>query len=424
MAETGIRLVVLQGPDRGRELKANPGNPEDGNGSRRAEITIGRQADRKLRFSDDYVSRRHAHIVRSTAGLQLVDDDSLNGTVHNGTKLAPGVPVPLRDGDELGFGPYTLVTVHLVNGPRSRRSPVSRGKARTPAPPVPPRERFGPYAIYNGLDRGPHDRVDLAVRESDARPLVLKRFNRTLSRTARNRIRAHVEAARHWNHVNIAAVRSCGEHDGTLYVTRRYVDGVSVDRLLVTCPTEISPALAGHLVEQATVTLAYAHEQNPTFVQPYLSHRNLVLARSGEIVLINFGLPLTAQMVTGMEDLPPLEARFMAPECAGSSGAPPDARAEVFALGLILFELLAGAPVDLADAAVLQSIEGVGPSVPRPLAEVTTRALKLHATRRYDSPAEMGAALRAALRRCAPGYGEASAARWVRSKLPPPPVLG
>ena len=197
-----------------------------------------------------------------------------------------------------------------------------------------------------------------------------------------------------------------------------------MDRLQRTSPAALPPALAAYVIEQATIALAYAHDRDPTFVQPYLSHRNLVLARTGAVVLINFALPLTVQMVTGIDDLPPLEARFTAPECAGSTGAEPDARAEVFSLGMMLFELLTGEAVDLAEAAVLKSIDGLRPDVPRPLAEIATRALKLHAARRYDSPADMGAALRAALRRLAPDFGAAAAARWLRDRLGPSPRTG
>ena len=189
MAESGVRLVVLQGPDRGRDLRVRPGGAGDGDGDG-TEITIGRQADRNLRFSDDYVSRRHARIVASISGLELIDDDSLNGTSHNGARLDPGVPVPLRDGDELGFGPYTVVQVRLSGAPTRRRTTApSRAKARLAKPDPEPREWFGPYAVFHGLDRGPHDRVDVATRPPDSSAVVLKRFDRTLSRAARRRVR-------------------------------------------------------------------------------------------------------------------------------------------------------------------------------------------------------------------------------------------
>lgn len=417
MAEGGVRLVVLQGPDRGRELRVDTARTGDAPG-RRTEITIGRQSDRHLRFSDDYVSRRHARIVASTNGLELVDDDSRNGTWHNGTRLEPGVPVPLHDRDELGFGPYTLVQLRLPGASTRRRlSTSSRAKARLPKSAPQPREWFGPYAVSHGLDRGAHDRVDVAARPPDATPLVLKRFDRTLGRAARRRIRDHVEAARGWDHPGIAAIRACGEHNGTLHLVRHHVDGIGVDRLQRTSPASLPPALAAYLIEQVTIPLAHAHERDPAFVQPYLSHRNVLLARTGAVVLINFGLPLTVQMVTGIDDLPPVEARFTAPECAGTAAAPPDARAEVFSLGMMLFELLTGSAVDLAEAAVLRSVDRIHPDVPRALAEIATKALKLHAARRYDSPADMGAALRAALRRLAPDFGPASAAHWVGDKL-------
>jgi hypothetical protein len=71
---------------------------------------IGRSPNADLRLNDPSVSRRHALIVAEPGKpLRILDDRSLNGVFVNGETVEWG---PLRDGDELGVGRYTLYVLH------------------------------------------------------------------------------------------------------------------------------------------------------------------------------------------------------------------------------------------------------------------------------------------------------------------------
>jgi pSer/pThr/pTyr-binding forkhead associated (FHA) protein len=72
------------------------------------EFTIGRAADCDLRLPTTTVSRQHALITTAEERWFVEDRGSFNGTFLNGTRLQPGVRLPLRHGDRIGLGTETL----------------------------------------------------------------------------------------------------------------------------------------------------------------------------------------------------------------------------------------------------------------------------------------------------------------------------
>jgi hypothetical protein len=82
----------------------------------RLDVAGGLIPDVALR-SDDAVSRRHAELRRRAGGWMIVDVGSTNGTRLNGSWLQPHQEAPLRDGDEIGLGAVTTLTVRLVDEP-------------------------------------------------------------------------------------------------------------------------------------------------------------------------------------------------------------------------------------------------------------------------------------------------------------------
>ncbi|MDA0140895.1 FHA domain-containing protein [Solirubrobacter deserti] len=88
----GVRLVVLDGPDSGREF------PLAG----AIAIAIGRDDTAGIVIEDDQVSRRHALVTVFEDGARVNDLNSTNGTWVNGARIA--LPHPLLEGDELRVG--------------------------------------------------------------------------------------------------------------------------------------------------------------------------------------------------------------------------------------------------------------------------------------------------------------------------------
>lgn len=72
-------------------------------------LTIGRDPDNDLTFESAAVSREHAALVLREGRWYLEDRGSTNGTFLNGTRVAPGTPLPLRHADRLGLGDISLL---------------------------------------------------------------------------------------------------------------------------------------------------------------------------------------------------------------------------------------------------------------------------------------------------------------------------
>jgi serine/threonine-protein kinase len=150
------------------------------------------------------------------------------------------------------------------------------------------------------------------------------------------------------NHPNIVQVLDLGRHQGTVFLALEYVDGLSLSTLLQRV-RRLPPAAVAYIGAEMALALAYMHGRTGRRGEPLgLVHRdlnppNILLSRIGEVKLSDFGvaraanqLALTrAQTVRG-------KAGYMAPEQA--HGLVLDGRADLFALGLTLYEALAGQP--------------------------------------------------------------------------------
>ena len=130
------------------------------------------------------------------------------------------------------------------------------------------------------------------------------------------------------------------------YYVMPLIDGVGLDRILADpdadVPADPSTAPAGspELGRQAAEALAHAHEQG--ILHRDIKPANLLLDSAGTLWLADFGLAKLADdlALTGTGELPGT-LRYLAPECLT---AEPDARSDVYSLGLTLYELLVGRP--------------------------------------------------------------------------------
>lgn len=91
-----LRLFLLQGPGRAGE-----------SWQIRDESVCGRSEQAEIRLDNPRVSRRHAQFIPTSGGWMLRDRSS-HGTLLNGVAIESGQPVPIRDGDRIGIGPFIL----------------------------------------------------------------------------------------------------------------------------------------------------------------------------------------------------------------------------------------------------------------------------------------------------------------------------
>jgi serine/threonine protein kinase len=151
-------------------------------------------------------------------------------------------------------------------------------------------------------------------------------------------------------HPNIAQVLEFGEHEGELFIVMEYVDGVACSMLLRTAAQrgEAIPAGAAlYIAREVLLALAFAHEAvDETGCPLGIVHRdvspsNVLVSRIGNVKLIDFGITrsLMAERRTVPGELKG-KLRYMSPEQI--LGAEVDCRSDLFAVGIVLTEMLAG----------------------------------------------------------------------------------
>jgi serine/threonine protein kinase len=201
-------------------------------------------------------------------------------------------------------------------------------------------QRLGPYLIEARLGQGGMGVVFRALHDGDGRTVALKvlREELTADDGFRQRLAHEARAAAQVDHPNLAPVLEAGEADGRLYLAVRYVDGPSLAvRLAVGGPLAV-----GELVRLAADVgggLAALHDRG--IVHRDVKPANILLAADGTAVLGDFGLAKsrawTVLTRTGQVLGTP---HYLAPEVI--RGEPATPLSDVYGLGCVLFECLAG----------------------------------------------------------------------------------
>jgi len=202
---------------------------------------------------------------------------------------------------------------------------------------VPLPRQIGPYAVLGELGRGGMGIVYEVERDGRRAALKLHPFSPLLAGRGAERLRREIEALRSIRHPNIVRVLDAGSTDGAPYVVMELVDGVRLDH----ASSSMSRDDALRVVAALARAIHAAHEIG--VVHRDLKPQNVIVRHDGEPVVIDFGLSLAEELqtltVTGELLGTP---RYMAPEQVTSGEA--DARTDVYALGLILYELIVGRP--------------------------------------------------------------------------------
>ena len=189
-------------------------------------------------------------------------------------------------------------------------------------------------------------------------PVALKFLTALRSeQRARKRLRTEVRLARQVSHPNVCRVYDLGEANGELYLSMEYVDGEDLAALLKRIGR--LPVHKGlDIARKLCAGLAVAHARG--VLHRDLKPGNIMLDRHGEPRVLDFGLAAVAGQ------LDPAEARsgtaaYMAPEQL--EGRDATVRSDIYALGLVLFELFTGRPAfEGTDAAEFLRLRGSHPS--------------------------------------------------------------
>ena len=269
-------------------------------------------------------------------------------------------------------------------------------------------ERVGRYQLLEPIGLGPTGSVSRAKVFGVAgfeRQFAIKRFHADL--TSQVQISTALSAAARayggLEHPRIARMSEFGIAQGTTYTAVEFVSGLDALRLITEVRTSNTTLAAGGalaLVSQAARAVGYAHGRGLTHLG--LSPTNVVITPEGDVKITDFGV-LSATLGTRPVEVPRLAARiaYLAPEQIANEAT--SAATDVFALGVLAYELVTGARAfEGANAAeVAKSVATKPPpepSLPRPIVRVIQRCLARSPFERFPDARALADALDAALR--------------------------
>ena len=229
----------------------------------------------------------------------------------------------------------------------------------------------------------------------------------------KRRLTEEARAASALDHPNIIVIYEIGEARDDLFISMAFHEGTTL-RDRIDGPMALEEAL--RTARQVASGLAKAHENG--IVHRDIKPSNIVVAKDGIARIIDFGLAKSTDTATTIDGSPRGTPLYMSPEQA--SGETIDSRTDIWSLGVVLYEMLAGAP-PFRGGTVLELMRAVVEDEPPPLRQIrprlpagvdtlVSRALRKDPTRRYQSAAQMANDLSAIL-----GALEApppSRARW------------
>lgn len=252
------------------------------------------------------------------------------------------------------------------------------------------------YLVQRRLARGGMSTVYLATDRKLHRPVALKVLYPHLAEdpTFVARFESEAITAARLSHSHVVGVFDQGEDGETVYLVLEYVPGITLRDVLRT-QGRLSPRAALDLLGPLLGGLAAAHAAG--LVHRDVKPENVLLSPDGRIKVADFGLARAATAHTSSGGLIGTAA-YMSPELV--TGKPADARADVYAVGVLLYEMLTGEQPFTGESTWNVAIQHVGNDVPAPSSKVAGLSDELDELVRWcteqdpeDRPHDAGALL-------------------------------
>jgi serine/threonine protein kinase len=297
--------------------------------------------------------------------------------------------------------------------------------------------RFGRYHLLHRLAQGGMGEIYLARAEGIKgididRFCVIKTIRTSLAEDSQfvERFLAEARVLASLSHGNIVPVYDVGRVGSTFYIAMEYVSGHDLSEILSRAAKigkRLPVPLALFIVKELANGLAYAHRAEGGLVHRDVSPHNVLVSYDGAVRLIDFGLVQGAKGVPVTEEGVVMgKLCYLSPEQALAE--PLDRRTDIYAAGLVLFELLTGEPFfnqESVEGVMTQvaSPQLVPPSsraagIPEEVDRICLRAMAPKRDDRYPSAGPLRDDLAAALARIAPRTNPEQVGAFVRELFP------
>jgi serine/threonine protein kinase len=418
-----LRLLVVEGPDKGMRLHILPGG----------RVIIGRSKRVQCRLSDPRVSRVHCAVHAEPDGLVVTDANSAGGTFVNdervnrhrllpGERLCVGHTVLCLEAEEAvpasGAPVRTgrdMPAAQNLSGGETATVRASEGTSAQAAPPPSGSwlgrlagQIMGPYELIGIIAEGHTGTVFHArdTRSGDRRAVKLLKPEFSGSDAERHRFVRGMKTMLGVQHANIVRIYHAAKSHGYCWAAMEYVDGPSLAQLIHNAVT------AGHLDWRVAYRVAVHigraldHAHRLHIVHRNVTPNNIIIRTSDNVAKLG-----DLMLVKSLEESSGASAQshlvgdihYMPPEATYGMGSRDDPRADVYSLGAVLYSAVTGRPPFQAATAAetIALIRGSEPfpprryqmGVPDEFSDIILKALAKRPAQRYPGAPELSAEL-------------------------------
>ncbi len=270
-------------------------------------------------------------------------------------------------------------------------------------------EQFGKYSLVRKIGTGGMAEVFLArtsVAQGLNKTLVIKKIHTAYARS-KQFVTMFVDEAKialGLNHPNIIQVFDFGAVGDTYFLAMEYVEGMDLLRLLqeaAKARQRLPYGLSAYIVQQLAKGLDYAHRKTDEFGEPLgivhrdISPQNILLSWDGGVKIVDFGIA-RARDVHEEQGVIKGKFAYMSPE--QGRGEPVDCRSDVFAAGIVLFELVCARPLfhgkgkealEMVKSGAIPRPRDFAPELPESLERIILKALAFHRADRFQTARDL-----------------------------------